>query len=105
MSIHKSIYLANGHYTVDRAMAVLKESSESFKSLGDNIVVDFSNVDKIDSAFIAITLEWIRLGIRENKVISFRGFTNSMVSLIEVYGLSKEIRGESMEQFTQPKVT
>jgi phospholipid transport system transporter-binding protein len=51
--------------------------------------VDLSGVDPVDSAGVALLIEWKRRATAEGKSLSFENVTPSMASLAELYGVDK----------------
>ena len=49
--------------------------------------VDLKDVDPVDSAGVALLLEWKRRATLERKTLSFENMTPSMSSLAELYGV------------------
>ncbi len=49
--------------------------------------VDLKDVDPVDSAGVALLLEWKRRATLERKALNFENMTPSMASLAELYGV------------------
>ncbi len=51
--------------------------------------VDFSQVTEIDSAAVALALEWLRQAARHNVALRLENLPSSMNNLAELYGVSE----------------
>jgi len=51
--------------------------------------IDLKNVDPVDSAGVALLLEWKRRAVAEQKSLTFENVTPSMASLAELYGVAE----------------
>jgi phospholipid transport system transporter-binding protein len=51
--------------------------------------VDLKGVDPVDSAGVAVLLEWKRRGIAEGVKLAFENVPPTMVSLAELYGVDE----------------
>lgn len=51
--------------------------------------IDLKDVDPVDSAGVALLLEWKRRAATEQKSLTFENVTPSMASLAELYGVAE----------------
>ena len=51
--------------------------------------IDLKDVDPVDSAGVALLLEWKRRAAAEQKSLTFENVTPSMASLAELYGVAE----------------
>jgi len=58
------------------------------KAIPDSITINLSEVDKIDSAGVALLVEWQRYCQQQQKTCHFFGLNEQAVSLIETYKLN-----------------
>lgn len=61
-------------------------SSATFQ-MQEEIEVDFSAVDNVDTAALSLMLEWQRRALAENCKIKFTHLPESLSSLADVYGI------------------
>lgn len=70
------------------SVAPLLGSSAS-RPLPENGVIDMTNVQRVDSAAVALMLAWKRRAANEAKPISFAGVPASITSLAVLYGVAE----------------
>jgi len=69
---------------------VVAEASDILKNhAGSSISIDCKNLNKIDSAGLALLLEWKRVCIKQKKDYKVVGAKEKAVSLISTYKLSE----------------
>lgn len=52
------------------------------------IFFDFNNIENVNSAVIAICLQWLKLAKKNQILVEFLHFSNNINSLISLYGLN-----------------
>ncbi len=67
---------------------VLKQAEGLFKN-GAEAVVDLAGVDRIDSAGLALLVEWLRQAKRKGIAIHFRNIPARMLAIATVCGLEQ----------------
>lgn len=70
---------------MDNANAVLKESE--LLPMYDLINIDFSDVNNIDTAALALMLAWVRRAKAESCQISYTNVPDNLNSLANLYGV------------------
>lgn len=66
---------------------LLRQAQDLFGAGAGAIDVDFSGVTRVDSAALALLLEWMRLARRQQREIVFRNLPQPMVAMARVSGL------------------
>lgn len=74
-----------GPLTINNVAGILVASAGV--PLPENGRVDLSRVDPVDSAGVAILLEWKRRAAAESRPLTFENVPPSMASLAELYGV------------------
>lgn len=75
----------NGDVVIGTAKSILTDSETLL--IGTDIVVDFKQVDDIDTTAVSLILEWKRRAIKENKALRFTNLPVNLSSLIQLYGV------------------
>ena len=76
-----------GAVTLDTVPGLISAAEEHF---GHGIeVIDFSAVTDVDSAAVALALEWVRRAERANVALRFLNLPGSMQNLAKLYGVSE----------------
>lgn len=75
-----------GKISMDNANAILVESSQL--TFAESGLVDFMQVEEIDTAALSLILEWKRRAIAENKQIRFVNLPDNLKSLSHLYGIA-----------------
>lgn len=89
---------------LDNAMQLLSQGENilnDFKNTNSNqknfhencqIFFDFNNIQNVNSAVIAICLQWIKLAKKNQILVEFLHFSDNINSLISLYGLNDIIK-------------
>ena len=77
----------SGALSMDTVEAVLAASTSI--GLPEDGVVDLTEVDRVDSAGVALLLAWARRAASEGRKIGFAGIPESMRSLARLYGVEE----------------
>lgn len=85
MTISGSLIFANVTTLLEKGCALIKQHD------GGSFVIDCSAITRIDSAGIALLLEWQRQSKNKNSVCRFVGLSNQAQSLIQTYRLQSLI--------------
>lgn len=75
-----------GEICFTNAMDVYQDNLE-FLSHHKNWIIDFSKVERITSAALALIIEWIKLAKQIGTVIRFQNLPSSITDIAEVAGL------------------
>ena len=71
----------SGEMTFASVTALLDRSREAFAQAGEMIEVDLANVERVDSAGLALLIEWMRTASAEGKTIRFFGLPEQMQAI------------------------
>lgn len=85
LSAAEGRWVIGGPLTINNVAGVLATSAEM--PLPESGQVELRGVDPVDSAGVAILLEWKRRAAAEEKPLSFENVPPSMASLAELYGV------------------
>jgi phospholipid transport system transporter-binding protein len=83
-----------GALTFETIPAVLDQSAQfvARPDLPDKLTIDFSRVTTVDSAAVALLLDWRRLALQRAKTLEFVNLPANLVSLAELYGVADIIQ-------------
>jgi phospholipid transport system transporter-binding protein len=76
----------SGDILVDNANAVLSESNAL--EIIDDLQIDFSAVNDVDTAALSLLIEWQRRALAVNRKVTFRKLPESLISLAALYGVT-----------------
>ena len=76
-------WILNGDVVIGTAKSILT-ASESL-TINNNIVIDFEQVEDIDTTAVSLILEWKRRAIKENQTIQFVNLPANLKSLVQLY--------------------
>ncbi len=75
-----------GDILVDNANAVLNESNAL--EITDNLQIDFSAVNDVDTAALSLLMQWQKRALAANKKVFFKKLPESLISLAALYGVT-----------------
>ena len=75
----------NGDVVVGTAKSILT-ASEAL-SINSNTVIDFEQLEDIDTTAVSLILEWKRRAIKENVTLKFINLPTNLISLVQLYGV------------------
>ena len=78
-------WMVEGPLTIGNVAAVLADSTD--RPLPETGRIDLKGADPVDSAGVAILLEWKRRAAAEHKWLAFDNIPPSVASLAELYGV------------------
>jgi len=67
----------------------LLKTSTAFFNGQDELVFDLSAVEKVDSAGLALLVEWMSMAKKSSQAISFKGVPQQMLDIARVGGLEQ----------------
>jgi len=76
-----------GAVTLDTVPGLILEAEEHLRQGAD--AIDFSAVTEVDSAAVALALEWVRQAERANVALRLVNLPASMQNLAKLYGVSE----------------
>jgi phospholipid transport system transporter-binding protein len=84
----------DGELTYETIPGVLAETAEfvARPDLPERLTIDFSAVTGVDSAAVALLLEWRRLALRRGKTLVFANLPANLVALARLYGVADLIQ-------------
>lgn len=80
-------WLLSGQVTVDTINSVLPQVQAMITSTKGDLVIDLSQVTRVDSASIALLLEGMRMAMAVSKTLRFTHFPQKMLDIIHVSNL------------------
>ena len=83
-----------GGLTFETIPAVLEESASyvARPDLPDKLTIDFAQVTDVDSAAVALLLDWRRMAAKRKKTLVFVNLPANLVALAELYGVADVIQ-------------
>lgn len=81
------VLVIEGALTLDTVPGLIAAAGEHFRQGAD--VVDFAAVTEVDSAAVALALEWVRQAERANVALRLVNLPASMQTLAKLYGVSE----------------
>lgn len=85
------VIAVRGALTFESVPDVLVGSAAWFEQASGPITVDLADVERADSAGVALLVEWQRLGRAKRREVRFINVPEQMQSLIRVNGLSEAL--------------
>jgi phospholipid transport system transporter-binding protein len=83
------LFRVSGPVTMDNVRVVIEEGRRAFDH--ENLVVDLSGLETVDSSAISMMLEWMRDATRLGRRIGFRNVPENLKTLARVYGVFDEL--------------
>jgi phospholipid transport system transporter-binding protein len=83
-----------GDLSFETVPAVLSETAQfaAREDLPERLTIDFAAVGAVDSAAVALLLEWRRLAAQHGKALEFANLPANLLALAELYGVAELIR-------------
>lgn len=78
-------YKVQGRITIDNVRTLLAEGLSQFSK--DRLVVDFSQLEEVDSSAVSLLLEWLREAQRNQRKLRFTNLPDNLKSLATLYGV------------------
>jgi len=79
-------WYVSGDILVDNANAVLNESNAL--EITDNLQIDLSAVNDVDTAALSILIQWQKRALAANKAVMFNNLPKNLISLAALYGVT-----------------
>ncbi len=83
---HGNTWRITGEVLMDNANFILQQSRAL--SMGDEFLVDFSAVKKIDTAALSLMMEWQRRAVASSSRVGFANLPVNLTRLVSLYGLT-----------------
>ena len=77
----------SGPVTIETATALFKKGLESPQN--SKLVIDFTSLEKVDSAAVSLMLVWLRAAQRNNVNLHFANVPDNLTSLVKLYGVAE----------------
>ncbi len=89
-SVDEMHWYLQGELTVDTIDSVLKEGRRMFSKLksGSDVHLDCSQLEKVDSASVALLIEWVRAARKKKIHLTFEKIPDKMQRIIELSNLT-----------------
>ena len=83
-----------GGLTFETIPAVLEESAQyaARPDLPEKLTIDFAEVTDVDSAAVALLLDWRRMAMKRGKTLVFVNLPANLLALAELYGVADIIQ-------------
>ena len=81
------VLVIDGALTLDTVPGLVSAAEEHFRQGVD--VIDFAAVTEVDSAAVALALEWVRQAESANVALRLMNLPISMQNLAKLYGVSE----------------
>jgi phospholipid transport system transporter-binding protein len=80
-----------GGLTFETIPAVLLETAQytARPDLPDRLTIDFAGVTDVDSAAVALLLDWRRVAMKRGKTLLFVNLPANLLALAELYGVAE----------------
>ena len=88
ITLSQNSFLVEGSINFDTAVSLWTTSLPLLKN-SKELLFDFSNVIKANSAALALLLEWIKYARDEQKKIVFQHLPSQLISVATVAGISQ----------------
>ena len=86
-----TIVRLSGRLTMEASIALFNKGLSVEDGAGE-VVVDFAQVEAVDSSAVSLMLAWLRAAQRRNVKISFVNIPANLLSLTELYGVAESLR-------------
>ncbi len=92
----QNIFLISGELSFSTVSKALSESSHLFH--GESaMIVDLINVNHVDSAGIALLIEWLGMAKHKTKKLEYRHIPEQMLAIARISGLESVLVGINID--------
>jgi len=93
-AISGEVLALTGELSFDTIPRVLEESAAyaARTDLPDRLTIDFAAITGVDSAAVALLLDWRRMAVKRGKTLEFVNLPANLVALAELYGVAELIQ-------------
>jgi phospholipid transport system transporter-binding protein len=94
LQIHDGVLKIEGKLSFETIPTVLAESAAfaARPDLPEKICIDFAAITGVDSAAVALLLEWRRMAAQRGKALSFSNLPANLLALADLYGVADLIQ-------------
>ena len=85
--------VVDGHLTMETVPALFETGLQHLAS--EDLRVDFSRVESVDSAAVSMLLGWARAAQRSQRALHVTGFPDDLLSLARLYGVDELLPRQS----------
>lgn len=89
--------VVSGKLTIETVSAIYASGVQQLS--GENMRVDFSRVEAVDSAAVGLLLGWARAAYRYRHGLRISGLPDDLESLVHLYGVTELLPKESNAPF------
>jgi len=79
--------VVNGNLTMETVPAIFEAGIQHLAN--EELRVDFSQVEAVDSAAVSMLLGWTRAAQRSHRQLSVKGLPGDLLSLARLYGVAE----------------
>ena len=79
--------VVNGNLTMETVPAIFEAGIQHLAN--EELRVDFSQVEAVDSAAVSMLLGWTRAAQRNHRQLSVKGLPGDLLSLARLYGVAE----------------
>ena len=93
-SVAGEVLALTGELSFDTIPQVLEESAAyaARTDLPDRLTIDFAGITGVDSAAVALLLDWRRMAVKRGKTLEFVNLPANLLALAELYGVAELIQ-------------
>ena len=85
--------VVSGRLTIATVPALFEEGLQHLNS--EDLLVDFSKVEAVDSAAVSMLLGWLRAAQRNQRALRVAGLPDDLLSLADLYGVTELLPHQS----------
>ena len=85
--------VVDGHLTIETVPALFETGLQHLSS--EDLRVDFSRVESVDSAAVSMLLGWARAAQRSQRALHVTGLPDDLLSLARLYGVAELLPRQS----------
>lgn len=86
--------VVDGHLTIETVPALFETGLQHLAS--EDLRVDFSGVESVDSAAVSMLLGWTRAAQRSQRTLRVTGLPDDLLSLARLYGVAELLPQQSV---------
>jgi len=86
--------VVEGHLTIETVPALFETGLQHLAS--EDLRVDFSGVESVDSAAVSMLLGWTRAAQRSQRTLRVTGLPDDLLSLARLYGVAELLPQQSV---------
>ena len=86
--------VVEGHLTIETVPALFETGLQHLAS--EDLRVDFSGVESVDSAAVSMLLGWTRAAQRSQRTLHVAGLPDDLLSLARLYGVAELLPQQSV---------